>query len=242
MNKFIKLGLGIALALLLSNSLTAVNDAYGLVETPQSFRALSKMSPQEVVAHSPMSGEQLAAVKGMAGICISCLNETVDRLVQTLAQRGQFSFEDAETTMTTSNQFVIGAGPVTQTNQAIVNQTIRNQTFSPSREQLSIVRVQQSQTQGTEIQNNQQTSNLAQEITTSTQETINQSVNLPQLQNALQSGQSSITSGESLALEIITSTQEIINQAIINGTVNATTINQQINQQFTNIPGGRLLR
>lgn len=208
MNTIIKIGLGIALALPLSAPITTVKNAYGIVETPSSFSSLRNISPKDLVPQSPMSGAQLDAIKGMAGICFSCLAVT--------------------TTVNQKNQF-IGAGPVTQINQAKVNQTIINQTFSPSRELLSVVGVQQSQTLPIQFPNELQATNLAQEI-------INQ--NLSQIQNVLQLGQSPIGSGERLAREIITSTQEIINQAIAKGTVNNTTINQQ----FTNIPGGRFLR
>lgn len=217
MNTIIKIGLGIALALPLSAPITTVKNAYGIVETPSSFSSLRNISPKDLVAQSPMSGAQLDAIKGMAGICFSCLAVTA-----TVNQKNQF----------------IGAGPVTQINQAMVNQTIINQTFSPSREELSlvVVGVQQSQTLPIQFPNGQQATNLAQEITTLTQEIINQ--NLSQLQNVLQPGQSPIGSGERLAREIITSTQEIINQAIANGPVNTTTINQQ----FTNIPRRVILR
>jgi hypothetical protein len=210
MNTIIKIGLGIALALPLSAPITTVKNAYGIVETPSSFSSLRNISPKDLVPQSPMSGAQLDAIKGMAGICFSCLAVT--------------------TTVNQKNQF-IGAGPVTQINQAMVNQTIINQTFSPSREELSVVvvGVQQSQTLPIPFPNELQATNLAQEI-------INQ--NLSQIQNVLQLGQSPIGSGQSLAREITISTQEIINQAAINGIVNTTTINQQ----FTNIPGGGFLR
>jgi len=209
MNTIIKIGLGIALALPLSTSIPAVNNAYS-VETSLSFRTLSKISSKELVAHSPMNGEQLAATKGMAGICISCL-------VQTLGQHGKFSVDDMEATVIQLNQFV-GAGPVNQSTQAMVDQTMINQAFSPSRQQLTVL-----------------TTNLAQEIRTSTQEIIDQ--NLSQLQNVLQPGQSPIGSGERLAREIHISTQEIINQALMNGTVITMT-----NQSFPNIPSGGFLR
>ena len=226
MNTIIKIGLGIALSLPLSIPTSIVSDAYG-IEAPSSFRALSTLSPSELVSYSPMSGEQLAAVQGMAGICISCV-------VQRLGQHGKLSIDVGEAMVSQSNQF-IGAGPVTQVNQAMVNQSMINQTFSPSRQQLTVVRVQQSQTLTTQFPNEQQAINLAQEIRTSTQEIINQ--NLTQLQNGSQPGQSPIGRGERLAREIRVSTQEIINQALMNGIVNART-----NQQFTNVTSGGFLR
>ena len=178
-----------------------------------------------------MSGEQLAAIKGMAGICIFCLDETtIDRLVQTLGQRGKFSVDDLGTMVNQSTQFV-GVRSVPKSNQAMINQT-----FGPLSQQLSVVKVQQSQTLTTQFPNKQVARNLAQEIRTSTQEIINQ--NLSQLQNVVQPGQSPIGSGERLAREIRISTQEIINQALTNGILNTRT-----NQPFPNIPnGGGFLR
>ncbi len=224
MNTIIKIGLGIALALPLSAPITTGKNAYGIVEAPSSFSSLRNISPKDLVPQSPLSGEQLDAIQGMAGICISCLGETtIDRLVQTLRQRGKFSVDvdDVKATLNKSNQFIVGGGPLTQSHQTMVNQTIINQAFSPSRERLSVVGVQQIQTLAIQFPNEQQATNLAQEISTLTREIINK--NLSQLQ---------------LAREIIISTQEIINQAAMNGAVKTTTINQQ----FTNLPGGVSLR
>lgn len=231
MSTIIKIGLGIALALPLSTSITTVKVAYGIVEAPSSFMSLNNMSPKELGAHSPLSAEQLSAIQGMAGICISCLHEPlIDDLARNPGQRYTSSVDQTEVTVYQANQSV-ARGAVSQSNQSMVIQT-----SSPSGQQHSVLKVRQIQTLTTQFPNGKQDTNLAQKINTSTRNFICQ--NLSQHQNALQPIESPIGSGKSLAREIISTTQGIINQAARNGTVNT----PRINHQFTNIPNGGFLR
>jgi hypothetical protein len=232
MNTIIKIGLGIAMTIPLFTPIMTGKDAYGFVEEPPTFLSLSNLSPQDLVGHSPLSGEQLAAIQGMAGICLACLDETIsDHSSQSPMQPGTSSNDETGVTVYQSNQS-FSQGSITQINRSRVTQT-----SSPSGQQYSVRSVQQTQTLTTQIPNRQQATSLVQQITSSTREFINQ--NLSQRQNVPQPTQSPIGSAKSLAREITTSiTQGISNRAARNEHVNPT----MINRQFTHIPNGGFLK